>query len=231
MTDPLSKVTAYEYDDAGRLVRTTFPTGVVETRSYTAADQLTSIVAAKGGTTLVSFAYTLDNAGLRHQVSAGGTTTYTRDLNRELPLVLSDGELSHVYGHGLISQTTSSGQQTSVLADGLGSMVALTDGSGTVTARYRYDGFGALRASSGTGRTVFRFAGQQLDGAAGLYYLRARYYDPALGRFLSRDPFPGTASLPASQHPYRYAHDNPTNWTDPSGRCRSPCSSWAVGRR
>jgi hypothetical protein len=52
----------------------------------------------------------------------------------------------------------------------------------------------------------------------GLLYLRARWYDPATGRFLTRDPFPGLAALPQTQHPYVYARNNPINLTDPSGR-------------
>jgi hypothetical protein len=51
----------------------------------------------------------------------------------------------------------------------------------------------------------------------GLLYLRARWYDPATGRFLTRDPFPGLAALPQTQHPYVYCQNNPVLLTDPSG--------------
>ncbi|HUX86340.1 MAG TPA: RHS repeat-associated core domain-containing protein, partial [Chloroflexota bacterium] len=59
--------------------------------------------------------------------------------------------------------------------------------------------------------------GQQLDPNLGFYFLRARYYAPALGRFLSRDPFPGNAFDPPSLHPYLFVRDNPVNRADPSG--------------
>ncbi len=87
---------------------------------------------------------------------------------------------------GLIRQADGTGTQTYVLGDGLGSSTVLTDGAGAVTATYAYDVFGALRSSTGTGATEFRFTGQQQDASTGLTFLRARYYDPATGRFLSK---------------------------------------------
>ncbi len=75
-----------------------------------------------------------------------------------------------------------------VESDGLGSTTDLTDGSGNVIAGYSYDVFGATRSQSGAGDTDFRFTGEQLDTQSELYYLRARYYDPSIGRFLSLGP-------------------------------------------
>jgi RHS repeat-associated protein len=131
--------------------------------------------------------------GLRHSKTAGGaTTTYTWDVNVGLPVVLQDGTSTYVYGLGgsLVSQTNGAGAQTYMLSDGLGSTRALTDATGTVTATYDYDAFGALRASTGTGATEYRFTGQEEDAALGYQYLRARYYDVATGRFISRDLWP-----------------------------------------
>jgi RHS repeat-associated protein len=140
-------------------------------------------------------------------------------VQRSLLVVRQDGTHTFVYGLGgrLISQTDATGQQTYVLSDGLGSTVALTDGSGTVTATYEYDVYGDVRASSGTTSTEYRFTGQQAEAATGLVYLRARYYDPQTGRFLQRDPFGGFLGDPQGQQPYAYAHNNPVTPTDPSG--------------
>jgi len=65
--------------------------------------------------------------------------------------------------------------------------------------------------------TSFGYTGEQTD-LTGLQYLRARYYDPGAGRFLTRDSFAGYADLPQSQNPYAYALNNPIRYTDPSGR-------------
>ena len=79
--------------------------------------------------------------------------------------------------------------------------------------------FGAVRSSTGTGSTEYKYTGEQDDATLGYTYLRARYYDQATGRFISKDPFPGFAADPASQHHYSYVQNNPINLTDPSGEC------------
>jgi RHS repeat-associated protein len=61
------------------------------------------------------------------------------------------------------------------------------------------------------------FGGEQLEPSLGLYNLRARNYDPAVGRFLGRDPFEGRLADPGSLSPYLYAHADPVNTTDPTG--------------
>ena len=58
---------------------------------------------------------------------------------------------------------------------------------------YTYDVFGGIRTQSGSSANYWLFTGEQRDGDSELYYLRARYYDPAIGRFLSQDPVPQSA--------------------------------------
>ena len=69
----------------------------------------------------------------------------------------------------------------------------------------------------GTFGNSFQFAGEQRDSRTGLDYLRARYYDSSLGRFVSADPFSGVMNNPMSLHNYQYANSNPTRYTDPTG--------------
>ncbi|MCR4407858.1 MAG: RHS repeat-associated core domain-containing protein [Anaerolineae bacterium] len=101
--------------------------------------------------------------------------------------------------------------------DGLGSVRLVVDGdTRQIVDTYRYAPFGSLLAG-GTSDNSFKFTGQQQDASTGLYYLRARWYDPATGRFLTRDPVPGLAALPQTQHPYVYVGKNPVNLIDPAG--------------
>ncbi|HVP05850.1 MAG TPA: RHS repeat-associated core domain-containing protein [Dehalococcoidia bacterium] len=139
-------------------------------------------------------------------------TDYVWDVNRGLPVVLQDGTNTYVYGLDLISATDGGGDQTYYTYDGLGSTTDLTDGSGDVTDTYSYDVFGAVRASTGSTPNNWLFTGEQHDADSDLYYLRARYYDPETGRFLSADP--ANAGLT-----YAYAANNPVNLRDPSGLC------------
>src|SRR5207253_4753716 len=95
--------------------------------------------------------------------------------------------------------------------DQLGSVRAITDSSGSVVEQYSYDPYGNVNAS-GVLSQVFQFAGQYTDTESGLYYLRARFYDPIVGQLLGRDPL-----VASTREPYVYAGNNPLNSVDPSG--------------
>jgi len=153
---------------------------------------------------------------MSHTVGAN-TANYVWDVNRGVPEILQDGTNTYVYGLGRISSTDGAGNQTYYTGDGLGSSTDLTNSSATRTDGYTYDVFGTPTHAPGSSSNPFQFAGEQTDADSGLQYLRARYYDPATGRFLGRDPFPGLAALPATQNPYAYALNNPVNLTDPTG--------------
>jgi RHS repeat-associated protein len=102
--------------------------------------------------------------------------------------------------------------------DGGGTVRQLINLSGTVTDTYGYDAFGNLINSTGTTPNNYLYRGEQYDPDLGLYYLRARYYNPATGRFLSRDPLDGNAIDPQSLHKYLYAGGDSVNLIDPRGR-------------
>ena len=102
-------------------------------------------------------------------------------------------------------------------ADGLGSIRQLTNETGEVTDTYRYTAFGEMIEHVGTDPNPYLFAGESADPTGQFGYHRARWYDLATGRFLSKDPFEGFIDQPESLHRYNYASHNPVNVTDPSG--------------
>jgi RHS repeat-associated protein len=82
---------------------------------------------------------------------------------------------------------------------------------------YSYDVFGATRNHSGASAQPFTFTGEQGDGELGLVFLRARYYDPAVGRFTTQDKWPRPIGDIQEQNRYIYARNSPINLLDPSG--------------
>jgi len=102
--------------------------------------------------------------------------------------------------------------------DGLGSVIALTNSSGAVANLYEYSIFGETSASDPNHPNRFLFTGREFDSETGLYYYRARYYNPYIGRFLQTDPigYEGGMGL------YAYCRNNPITWTDPFGLKTGP---------
>ena len=121
-----------------------------------------------------------------------------------------------VYGLGPLYVVSGSGT-TTFARDGGKSVRAELNGSGAVNATFRYKAYGAMAQSNGAPvPTYVGYAGQLLD-PSGLYYMRARWYDAASGRFVSRDPLVGKLAEPISLNQFGYASANPAIKRDPSG--------------
>jgi len=109
------------------------------------------------------------------------------------------------------------------LYDGRGNTTELTDNRGVARDRYRYDPYGAPIPKATIGPNPwytdnpYRYNGEDYDINSGLQYLRARYYEPNTGRFLSRDSYLGDIADPLTQNRYIYALNNPIKYSDPSG--------------
>jgi RHS repeat-associated protein len=100
--------------------------------------------------------------------------------------------------------------------DALGSVTALTNSSGNTVEVYDYDVYGRVGATDASHPNRFMFTGREYDKETGLYYYRARYYNPQIGRFLQTDPI----GYKDGMNWYRYCGNNPVQNTDPSGLFR-----------
>jgi len=126
----------------------------------------------------------------------------------------------YVYGPGVdqpISMTESSGTYAGTYYyhfDALGSVVALTNSSGNTVEVYEYDVYGRVGATDANHPNRFMFTGREFDKETGLYYYRARYYNPQIGRFLQTDP----VGYKVAMNLYLYCKNNPAVWIDSSGR-------------
>jgi len=145
----------------------------------------------------------------------GITTTYTLDLNAGLTQVLADGTSTYLYGNGRIAQYAGT-TPAYFLGDALGSVRQLTNASGAVTLARSYQPYGNTLSSVGTGTTNYDFTGEWRDNT-GLLHLRARYLSTQVGRFITRDVWPGDHFHPNSLHTYVYTLNNPILYSDPSG--------------
>jgi len=146
--------------------------------------------------------------------------------------VLDDGGYKYVYGLGLAYAVDSLGNTLTQHTDGLGSVRAETDTSGNVVQTYGTDEFGIVDAAltSGTQPTPFQYTGEPRDSETGLVYLRARSYDPTVGRFMQADPFRKTAPGLGGWNRYSYVGNNPVGFVDHSGLCgNQACAQQIAG--
>jgi RHS repeat-associated protein len=107
--------------------------------------------------------------------------------------------------------------------DRLGSVRTLLNPAGELTLARNYDPFGNGLAQGGVGSSGFGYTGEQTD-ASGLVYLRARYYNPVVGRFLTPDTIIPSPTASQAWNRYLYTENNPINYVDPSGHCYGPAA-------
>jgi len=110
-----------------------------------------------------------------------------------------------------------------------GDILAITDTNKTRVATYKYGPWGELLSSTGTFSQPFRYAGYCFDEETGLYYLKARYYSPELGKFLTKDTFEGFNNNPQSLNLYAYANGNPVMNVDPDGHWAQAVVGGVIG--
>lgn len=208
----------HTYDDNGNLVN-----DGNSQLFHDAANRLVR-VAGVGGTIA---RYTYDGLGRRIAKNAGGAVLafyYDRARSIEERDGADNMLRQYVFGRGIdeVLELRAGGQSYFYQNNFLGSAVAITDAAGNVVERYRYDTYGAAtifeqdgvtEIPSSTVGNPLRFTGRRFDEETGLYYYRARYYDPSDGRFIQRDPKGYVDGLGL----YEYVAGNPLRFVDPLG--------------
>ncbi len=174
--------------------------------------------------------YGYDGIGRRSFIAAGGTTNWmVYDGNQVVAEVDGNGNLkkSYVYGLGIDSPVSMTVYSTTTntyyfIKDHLGSTLALTDALGNIVESYRYEAWGrVLGVYNGVGAQIDESAfgnrilwmGREYSSRSGLYYFRARWYDPAIGKWISSDPIGISGGL----NQYVFCANNPINMVDPFG--------------
>ena len=185
--------TSYAYDWENRLIRVESPNLIAEYRY----DPFGRRIEKNVNGDITRYFYDGANILLEYDGDGNVKSRYIQNLAIDDPLILErNGEVFYYH------------------KDGLGSIINLTDGSGQVVQSYDYNSFGEMVLQSGNISQPFAFTGREWDQETGLYYYRARYYDPRQGRFLTKDPI-GFAGGGVNLH--RYVQNNPINLIDPSG--------------
>ncbi|WP_390587592.1 RHS repeat-associated core domain-containing protein, partial [Paenibacillus illinoisensis] len=202
-----STASAYEYDARNRLVKA----GKLKYRYNPQGDRIE--LAQRGQVTR----YVIDDA---------------HELSRVLMELDGEGKVKarYVYGLGLIGREDADGTYLSYHYDLRGSTTLLTDEQNRVTDRYTYGLYGELEQREGVTPQPFAYNGRDgvMTDVNGLYYMRARYYDPKLKRFLNRDVIRGDIQDGQTFNRYAYVNGNPVSYIDPLGLMK--CETEGAGQ-
>jgi len=199
-----SDVTTYTWDAQDQLIQIDFPDSTTATYKY---DGLGRRIEKNVNGTITRYVYDGEDIALEYDGTNTFVSRYSHGDQIDQPLALQRAGVGFFYYH----------------ADHQGSITHLTDSSGLVVNSYFYDSYGNTLILSETLSQPYTYTGREYDQESGLYYYRARYYDPQAGRFLSEDPIgflSGDAIGVEAADPnlYRYVRNNPINLTDPTGQ-------------
>jgi RHS repeat-associated protein len=166
--------------------------------------------------------YTYDYMGRRSGStdSSGNTTYYHYNGWNVVAESDSSGNITANYyydNNGQIMAMKKNGNYYYYQFNAHGDVVSLTDENGNVVNSYKYDPWGKLLSISETISNPYRYAGYRYDTDTGLYYLRARYYNPEIMRFMTKDLKPGYLINPQTLNSYLYCNNNPVNLIDITG--------------
>lgn len=217
----------FSYDDEGRLVAQSSAPGVPSIGRYATTiawdqkNRATSMTSSDG--TVSTFKYDPLNYRIARSGGSVGAKNYFLQ-GEHLDAEWAGTVLQATYFRGastdelLAGYSVGTGSGTLVPAiyhhDHLTSVTGVSTHDGHVKESVRYGAWGNVLSSTGASANRLRYTGREYDADTQLYYYRARYYDPGLGRFISEDPLGFDAG---DSNFYVYVRNNPVNATDPSG--------------
>ncbi|MEZ4681018.1 MAG: RHS repeat-associated core domain-containing protein [Caldilineaceae bacterium] len=214
---------AYTWDAHNRLREVSGADGLHQQNSYNYADERMAKVVNSGGQRTVAL-----YPDRSFEVRDNELVKYIFANDERIAEVRTAFDRSRLI-HGLqsaVTPQTDNPAQTKMLfyhGDHMGSATVLVDPTGQVVERQTYQPFGESRVQSGANAADYTFTGKELDEAIGLYYYGARYYDPAVGRFIAVDPLyfeqpEKDLADPQALNLYAYVRNNPLRNIDPDGR-------------
>jgi RHS repeat-associated protein len=215
---------SYTYDSDGNAISKTDSTGTTD-YSWDYEGRLASVTLPSSGGT-VSFKYDPFGRRIQKTVTTGSSTAtnYLYDGDSDIEELNGSGSVAARYTQGPGSDATLAQSRSATTSfyesDALDSITSLTSSTGTLAGNYMYNSFGHTTNSSGSLTNSWQYTNRVFDAETNLYFYRARYYDPTIGKFLSEDP----AGFPAGLDFYAYVKNNPVNWRDPDGRWPDPGS-------
>jgi RHS repeat-associated protein len=216
--DAADQVLGWQYDAAGNLL-----SDGSHQWTYDALRRMTSMRVG-AGVDVASYTYNGDGVLVREQNTWGTSAEYAVDLAAPLSQVLqtrlSGSTRNVLYGQGRLGYQESDATSW-LLSDALGSVRQTADSGGSPGWGVWYDPWGQVEQGS---VPTFGFASEQQDPIASQVYLRARWYAPGQGRFLSQDSYLGSLDRPDTLHLYAYVGNSPLNRTDRSGHCYGPAA-------
>ncbi len=212
------RIYQYTYDRQGN----TLSDGE-NTYTYDSLNRLTQVNTKAGGIQKNRY----DGEGLRAELEENGRLVRFLFHNGEVVLEEpTEGAVTrYIRGYDLISSDSAAAKTYyHYTSDNLGSITHITDEDGNICNQYEYDAFGSFAIKEETIQNRFCYTGEQYDPITSQYYLRARFYNPVIGRFLNEDTYYGDGL-----NLYAYCHNNPVNFVDPSGHY--DCTIKKMGKR
>ncbi|MCB8818802.1 RHS repeat-associated core domain-containing protein [Desulfosporosinus shakirovi] len=207
---------------------TSFDSNLERTENtYDGFNRLTKVDGIKSGSRVTSeFTYNGDDLRVKKVVKKSSNNYAPEETNylynRQYVILESDGsnnvKVRYLLGVNYIGRVDSDNKLSYFLYNGHGDVVQTIAENGTVENQYDYDIWGnpTLTIEPQYSCAV-RYTGEFYDDETGLYYLRARYYNPMTARFMSEDTYLGQREDPLSLNLYTYCVNNPIMYTDPSG--------------